>query len=58
MVEKMKVVVLVKWTYKHCGTRQFFTEPNAVFQFGECYVCGETTKIKAYRPTEKELIAS
>jgi len=58
MVEKMKVVVLVKWTCTHCGTRQVFSKPNTFFQFGECYVCGETTKIKAYRPTEKELIAS
>jgi len=54
----MTVVVLVKWTCVHCGTRQVFSEPNIGFQFGECYVCGETTKIKAYRPTEKELIAS
>jgi len=54
----MKVVVLVAWTCKHCGTRQVFTKPNTCFQFGECYKCGKVTRIKAYRPQkEKELIA-
>jgi len=56
--ESLKVVVLVTWTCSHCGTRQVFTKPNTCFQFGECYKCGKVTRIKAYRPQKKEMIAA
>ena len=44
------VTVLFVWTCSHCGTRQVFTKHNTIFQFGECFKCEKTTRIKAYRP--------
>lgn len=41
------VVVFFKWTCEYCGQVQIFGKPNTLFPYGECYVCGKTTKIKS-----------
>lgn len=37
--------VLFKFTCEHCGERCTFTEPNMLYEFGECHKCGQSTKV-------------
>jgi PHP family Zn ribbon phosphoesterase len=39
-------VVYFKFTCAHCGHRCTFTEPNALYERGECNACGKETEIK------------
>jgi hypothetical protein len=34
-----------KFTCERCGTRCTLTEPNMLYENGECFICGHTTKI-------------
>ncbi len=54
MSEKIKVAVITFWTCQHCGTRQKFEQPNIIFEYGECFKCGKSTKIKAYNAREQK----
>jgi hypothetical protein len=36
-----------KFTCEKCGTRCSLSEPNTLYENGECCVCGHTTKIIA-----------
>lgn len=35
-----------KFTCEHCGERCMLSEPNQLFEYGECHVCGKETKIE------------
>jgi len=35
-----------KWTCEKCGSRQTFTKPNTLYEYGKCEECGHVTKIK------------
>jgi len=37
--------VYFEWTCVHCGSRQTFPEANALWMWGICEECGETTSI-------------
>lgn len=39
------VEVLFKFTCQHCGERCTLAEPNRLYENGECFACGQTTKI-------------
>jgi hypothetical protein len=34
-----------KFTCENCGERVMFSEPNTIFEFGECCRCGHSTPI-------------
>jgi hypothetical protein len=34
-----------KFTCERCGTRCTLSEPNMLYETGECFVCGHITKI-------------
>jgi len=38
--------VFFKFTCVHCGQRCQFTEPNKLYERGECNVCGKETEVK------------
>jgi hypothetical protein len=38
--------VFFKFTCAHCGERCQFREPNALYERGECHVCGKETEVK------------
>jgi hypothetical protein len=38
--------VRFKFTCEKCQTRCTFTEPNMLFETGDCSVCGHTTVVK------------
>lgn len=35
-----------KFTCEHCGARCTFTEPNQLYESGECHECGQRTEVK------------
>jgi hypothetical protein len=39
--------VRFKFTCVHCGTRCSFSEPNALYEEGECCACGKSTTVTA-----------
>jgi len=38
--------VLFKFTCEHCGERCTLQEPNVLYENGECFKCGNGTKIE------------
>lgn len=38
--------ILFKFTCSHCGERCTLQEPNQLFENGECFACGKSTKIE------------
>lgn len=38
--------VLFKYTCEHCGERCTLQEPNMLYEYGECFKCGKSTKIE------------
>jgi rRNA maturation endonuclease Nob1 len=40
-----KANVYFKFTCIHCGTRCALTEPNVLYEKGECFNCGKETVI-------------
>lgn len=40
-----------KFTCGHCGSRQTFEVPNAIFTSGKCEECGEVTKLRKWGVT-------
>ena len=36
--------VFFKFTCEKCGARCSFEEPNTLYEYGECCVCGHNTK--------------
>jgi rRNA maturation endonuclease Nob1 len=41
----VKAHVNFKFTCERCGERCTLTEPNMLYENGECHVCGHVTKI-------------
>jgi hypothetical protein len=41
----VKATVRFKFTCERCGTRCTLSEPNVLYENGECYECGHTTVI-------------
>jgi len=35
-----------KFTCENCGQRCTLREPNTLYEYGECFVCGHKTKIR------------
>jgi hypothetical protein len=38
--------VMFKYTCEHCGERCMLSQPNHLFEYGECHKCGLETKIE------------
>ena len=38
--------VYFKFTCQHCGQRCTFSEPNKLYEKGECFSCGKETQIQ------------
>ena len=39
--------VFFKFTCENCGERVTFSEPNILYESGECCKCGHITEVKA-----------
>jgi hypothetical protein len=37
--------VYFKFTCVVCGTRCTFSQPNTLYQYGDCFLCGNQTKV-------------
>jgi rRNA maturation endonuclease Nob1 len=38
--------IMFKYTCEECGERCMLSEPNQLFEYGECHKCGHQTRIE------------
>lgn len=46
LAQGIRTDVHFKFTCENCGERCMLSEPNQLFEYGECHKCGHNTKIE------------